>query len=120
MRSPARFPGRGDFVEDALVFARQKTCAINHHVDFVGAITDGATDLAEFQLCRHQAGRKRCCDRGDFDAGVFEKFFRDSNEIWIDANGCAARHLVAWIEWLDRFAAKECDFSWSIAPFERG
>ena len=69
MRGPARFLGSGDFIEDALVFARQKTCAIDHHVDFVGPITDGAADFPEFQLCRHQSSGKRRRDGGDFDAG---------------------------------------------------
>ena len=120
MRDPARFPSSGNFIEDALIFARQKTCAIDHHVDFVGAIVDRAADFPEFQFCRHQSGRKSGRDRGDFNAGALEKFFRDSNEIWIDANGRATRRLVAGIEGLHGFAAKKGDFSWSVAAFERG
>src|SRR5438477_11262006 len=120
MRGAARFPGRCNLLEDAFVFAGEKTCATDHHVDLVGAITDGAANLSQLQLCRHQPGRKSGCDGGDFDAGVFEKFFRDSNEVWIDANGRTARRLVTGIEWLHGFAAEERDFSWSIAAFERG
>src|SRR5207237_4493136 len=114
MRSPARFPGSGDFVEDALVFARQKTCTVDHHVDFIGPITDGAAYFPAFQLCRHQSSGKSGRNRGDFDAGRHEKFFCDFNEIWIDANSRAARHLIPGIEWLHGLAAEECDFSWSI------
>ena len=120
MRGPACFPGRGDFVKDALVLARQKTCAIDHHINFVGAITDGTADFPQLQFCRHQSGRKGGRDRGNFYARVFQEIFRDSNEIWIEANGRAARRLVAGIEWLHRFAAEERHFSRSIAAFERG
>src|SRR5947208_15273558 len=111
MFSAERLLGRGDLVENAVVFAREKTRAIDHHVDFAGAIMDGTANFPEFQLCRHQSGGERGRDRGNFDAGVFEKFPRDSNEIWIDANSRAARHLVVGIGWLHRFAAKERDYS---------
>src|SRR5437870_2141649 len=120
MRGAARFPGRGNLVEDTFVFAGEKPCAIDYHVDFVGAITDSAANFPQLQLCRHQSGWKSGRDGGNPDAGVFEKFFRDSNEVWIDANGRAARRLVTGIEWLHGFATEERDFSWSIAAFERG
>ena len=42
MRVAARFFGRGDFVEDAIVFAGEKNAAIDHHVDFIRAIVRGA------------------------------------------------------------------------------
>ena len=111
MRGAAGFLRGGDFVEDAVVISGEELAAVDHHVDFVRAIARGAAHFLEFQFQRHQTGRKCGRDRGDFYAGIAEEAFRGADEIGINADGGAGRHLVARVHRLHRFAAEERDFS---------
>ena len=119
MRVAARFLHRGDFVEDSVVIAGQKNAAIDHHVDLIRAVARRAAHFFELQIERHQTGRKRGRDRGDFHAGIAEKFLRDLHQIWINANRRAGRHLVARIDRLHRLAAEKGDFAGRVFSFQR-
>ena len=50
MRVAARFFGGGDFVENAIVIAGEKNAAIDHHVDFIGAIAGGAAHFLRVSI----------------------------------------------------------------------
>ena len=45
MRGAAGFLRRDDFIEDAVVIPGEELAAVDHHVDFIRAVTRGAADF---------------------------------------------------------------------------
>ena len=118
MRRAACFLRRGNLIEDTIVITGQKNSAINYHVDLIRAVARCAPYFLQFQSQRHQAGRKRRCDRRHFDARIGEKLFCDSHQGWVNANCRAGRHFVTSLERLHRFAAKKRDFARRVFAFQ--
>ncbi len=118
VRVAAGFLDGGNFVRDALVVAGEEDTAVDHHVDLIRAVARGAADFLQLQPQRHQTAGKTGGNGGDFHAGIAEELFRRANQIWINANGGAGRHVVAQIGRLHRLAAEERHLPGRVFSFQ--
>ena len=65
VRGAARLLGRDDLVERLLVATGEERGPVEHDVDLVGAVGDGAPDLGEPEVEVREPGRERAADARD-------------------------------------------------------
>ena len=119
MRVAGRFFHPDDLVVDLRVAPGEERAAVDHHVDFVGAVLDDPAHLLELRLDGRLARGKRGRDRCDLDVRPLDSSDRGRNEVRIDADRSHRRDTGVARVGPNRLRRQRCHLARSVLAFER-